>query len=838
MAEQLIYRCKLNEGIHARPAGHIERLCNTFRAEVFWKNSRTGITANAKSALALVGTDTLLNDLCEIAFCGEDEFDASLQLSDLMEKLLFLEEAVQEDSTITASPVPRTLRELHPACFHGTRICGGVAIARPLICQSISFAQLENQAPKEFLGEKEEILRFRTGINMLKKEKILRLENISGVERDIVEAHLSVINDITFSTQVEDNIHHHLNAYSAVVSAASVFSEILSRSASKYIRERVLDVMDITQQILMKIHAELVLPHSELRLTEPTLLIADRLSPGKFLALDKSFLAGLVLSHTGKTSHTAILARSLGIPTITDLDDALLAGDTRQVMVLDGNLGLLIPAPDAAVLRYYESELAVSAVKQQQMLAKVSEPALTADGHRLEVLANIGSSAEVENIFRFGAEGIGLYRTEMAFMDRPQPPSEEELFWHYSKVLQRANGKPVIFRTIDIGGDKPVEYLNIPEEENPFLGYRAIRIYPEFIGLYRTQLAAILRASAEGNAKIMIPMIASVEEVIWCRSVLEEVKAELKLRALPFNDAIEMGVMLEVPSVLFAITEIARHADFFSVGSNDLTQYLFAADRGNTRVEKVYDHYSPAFLRALKFAVDGVHREGRWIGICGELAADPLLLPVLAGLGFDELSMSASAIPAIKNDISGLSLMKCRSLVAKVLAAGNSSEVKSLLISPDMAVDIPRAILTHDCILHNVAAGSRNEVIKTLTDNLWLQGRTANREKLAEDIWKREDSFPTAVGFGFAIPHTKSDFISHSTISIAKLQKSVQWAEQSVNIVIMLTIRKDSTDNDHMKYFSRLARKIMNEDFRNEISRSETASEIYKAVSQAIDVEF
>lgn len=837
MAEQLIYTCKLIEGIHARPAGHIERLCNTFRADIRWENTRTGITANAKSALALVGTDTLLNDLCEITVCGEDEFDASLQLTDLLDNLRHLEEASLADLPAADTSLPRTLREMHPVYLHGTRICGGIAIARPLICQSISFAQLENLAPEEFAGQKEEISRFREGINALKNEKITRLENICGVERDIIEAHLSIISDITFSTQVEANIHQQMNAYSAVVSAASAFCEILSHSASKYIKERILDVMDITLQLLMKMHGELALPQLEIVFTEPTLLIAERLTPGKFLALDKSLLAGMVLSHTGKTSHTAILARSLGIPTITDLDDVLMAGEKRQRMVLDGNLGLLIPEPDAAVLRYYESEIAVCAVKQKQMLTKVQDLALTDDGHRLDVLANIGSSPEAENAFNQGADGIGLYRTEMAFMDRPQPPSEEELVRQYSEVLQRANEKPVIFRTIDIGGDKPVEYLNIPEEENPFLGYRAIRIYPEFISLFKTQLTAILRASATGHAKIMIPMIASVDEVIWCRGVLEEVKAGLKSRALPFNAAIEMGVMLEVPSVLFAVTEIARYADFFSVGSNDLTQYLFAADRGNTRVEKVYDNYSPAFLRALKFAVDEVHREGRWIGICGELAADPLLLPVLAGMGFDELSMSASAIPAIKNDISGLNLAKCRQLVAKILAAGNSSQVKSLLTHPDVAVDISRPILTQGCILNNVAAGSRNEVIKTLTDNLWLQSRTVNREKLAEDIWKREDSFPTAVGYGFAIPHTKSDYISHSTISIAKLQEPVQWAEQSVNIVIMLTIRKDSSDNEHMKYFSQLARKIMNEDFRNEISRSKTVSEIYKTVAQAIDVE-
>lgn len=838
MAEQLTYACKLKEGIHARPAGHIERLCNTFDATVSWKNCRTGVTANAKSALALVGSDTLLDDLCEITLSGEDEFDASLQLADLLEKLAALEVNVDDTQTPADPTLPRTLRETQPVYLRGTRISGGIAIARPLVSKSVSFSQLETLAPTEFQGVREESARFLKAVNTLKNNKITQMENAAGVERDIIEAHLSIVNDLSFDGQVREHIAQGHNAWRAVVMAAQRFCEILSHSGSKYIKERVLDVMDITLSLLPEIDATLPLPQSHIQLSEPTILIADRLTPGKFLSLDKTLLAGMVLSDTGKTSHTAILARSLGIPTITDIDDEAIPQAGCAKMVLDGHRGLLIPAPSACVLRFYESDIAVTAQKQQQMLAKVFEPACTADGQRVEVVANIGSNPEAAGAFGNGAEGIGLFRTEMAFMDRTQPPGEEELTRQYREVLSLAGSKPVIFRTIDIGGDKPVEYLNIPPEENPFLGYRAIRIYPEFISLFKTQLAAILRASACGNAKIMIPMIASVDEVVWCREVLEAVKSDLRARQLPFNDEIDMGVMLEVPSVLFAVPEIARHADFFSVGSNDLTQYLFAADRGNTRVENVYDNFSPAFLRALKFAVEEVHRAGRWIGICGELAANPTLLPLLVGMGFDELSMSAAAIPVIKSQIGRMTQAKCQRLLEQVLSATRSAEVITLLENPDVNVGVSRPIIAENCILNGLAAQSRNEVIKALTDNLWLHERSLSREKLAEDVWRREDSFPTAVGYGFAIPHTKSAFISNSTISIARLQEPVQWGEQQVNIVIMLTIRSDSNDNEHMKYFSQLARKIMNEDFRHEISSSNTVSDIYKTVAKAIDVEF
>lgn len=837
MAEQLTYACKLKEGIHARPAGHIERLCNTFSADISWTNSRTGITANAKSALALVATDTLFADPCEITLSGDDEFDACVQLADLLEKLTTLEESQPAEIAEVDISLPRTLRETHPEYLRGTRISGGIAIARPLVSKSISLSQLESLAPADNHGEKAEQARFLQGVESLKNDKVTQLENASGVERDILEAHLSIVNDITFAGQVSDLISQRHNAFSAVVAAAKAFSEILNGSASKYIKERVLDVMDITLQLLGKMYGSQHLPPSQIMLTEPTILIADSLTPGKFMALDKTLLAGMVLSNTGKTSHTAILARSLGIPTLTDLDDNGLNYVSDQLMVLDGHLGLLIPAPTEAVLRYYQSDISATAQKQQQMLAQVFKPATTADGQRIEVVANIGSDLEAANAFNLGAEGIGLFRTEMAFMDRAMPPTEDELTRQYIEVLRLANNQPVIFRTIDIGGDKPVEYLNIPQEENPFLGYRAIRIYPEFIDLFKTQLAAILRASATGYARIMIPMIASVEEVIWCREVLETVKADLRISQTAFDENIEMGVMLEVPAVLFAVPEIARHADFFSVGSNDLTQYLFAADRGNTRVEQVYDNFSPAFLRALQFAVDEVHRQDRWIGICGELAANPVLLPLLIGMGFDELSMSAAAIPTIKSEIASMTLEQCHALRVKALAAGSSAEVRQILVNPNVKIATTRPIISESCILNHLSACSRNEVIKILTDNLWLQGRTHCREKLAEDVWAREDSFPTAVGYGFAIPHTKSDFITNSTISIAKLQQPIQWGEQQVNIVIMLTIRKDSTDNEHMKYFSQLARKIMNEDFRNEISHSTTISDIYQVVAQAIAVE-
>ncbi|WP_345890637.1 putative PEP-binding protein, partial [Pantoea ananatis] len=287
-------------------------------------------------------------------------------------------------------------------------------------------------------------------------------------------------------------------------------------------------------------------------------------------------------------------------------------------------------------------------------------------------------------------------------MDRETPPDYAELTDLYRRVMACADGNPVIFRTFDIGGDKPVDYLNPGDEDNPFLGYRAVRTYPRYRELFAMQLKAILTASAIGDAKVMIPMIACVEEIIWCREVMESVKQTMREEGLPFNDAISLGVMLEVPSVIFAIPEIAEYADFFSVGSNDLTQYFFAADRGNSQVANVYDNYASSFLRALQFAIDEVHWAGKWIGLCGELGASKDFLPLLTGMGFDELSMSGSAIPGVKHALRELNFTQCQQLARHALALTHSAAVKAALQAPLGKAKSQKPILAPEFIIFNL----------------------------------------------------------------------------------------------------------------------------------------
>lgn len=836
MSEVITYKCELKDGIHARPAGYIERLCNTFAAEINWKNNRTGLEGNAKSALSLVATDTLFNDACEIVINGKDAQDAVTQLRALLKQLPSYEVVQEDESTAQAGYLPRSLRETQLNFIQGTRISGGVAIARPLLVQSLTFEEMLARNPGAKGSPDAEMALLLSGLEALKCEKHGALESKTGVEHDIIQAHLSIITDASFQSSITDYIQKNKNAWDAVIIAAMAFCDILNRSSSKYIKERVLDVLDITTQLLVAIYGEGALPKNSLELKTPSIIFAGSLTPSKFLSIDKQLLAGMVLTATGKTSHTAILARSLGIPTLTDIDFSALALNSQQDIIIDGNPGILITGPDEKVLRYYRNEMAVQHNMQEQMLENVNQPATTVDGHNVEIVANIASLVEAESAFKNGAEGVGLFRTEMSFMDRETPPDYAELAELYSRVAALAEGKPVIFRTFDIGGDKPVDYLNLGEEENPFLGFRAVRTYPQYRDLFTLQLKAILTASAVGNAKIMIPMISHVDEVIWCREVLRDVMQEMREQGLPFMENIELGVMLEVPSVIFAIPEIAEHADFFSVGSNDLTQYFFAADRGNSNVSNVYDNYAPAFLRAMQFAADEVHRAGKWIGICGELGASPDFLPLFTGMGFDELSMSATSIPGVKHALRELNYAKCQQLAQSIVKVKRSDEVKAILQSPDVNAISHKSILGEAFVFCGLEAQDKNEVIKLMTDNLWLHHRTRNRDKLCDDVWAREDSFSTAVGYGFAIPHTKSEHIDDSTISVATLAKPILWGDEEVSTVFMLTVSKSAESNAHMKYFSTLARKLMKEEFRNEIKNAVHTEALYNLMVRTLDI--
>ena len=833
MPQIVKFCCELPNGVHARPASLVEALCNQFSAHIEWHNLRTDRRGDAKSALAIIGTDTLMGDECHLSILGSDAQTAFDRLSTFItQEFPHCDAPLPKVESDTVAELPVSLTNLHPNLIRARAVSPGIAQGALIHLKAFDFAH-PGELPKAGEVKIEQQLLEKGLSNLLKSINIQLLEN-SGTTTAVLEAHRSLVTDVSLRNEINQNILSGTGCAQAIINGANHFCQQFANSASDYLRERALDVRDVSFQLLQQIYGTTRFP-SQGQLEHDSICMADELTPSQFLELDKKRLKGLLLSCGGSTSHTVILARSFNIPTLVGVDASQLTPYLKQQVQIDGDLGLVIVELSGLVQRYYRQEAAVQQRIREQQQAYLELPGCSADGIRLEIAANIAHSVEAAPAFANGAEAVGLFRTEMLYMDRSHAPSEEELYNIYCQALEHANGRSIIVRTMDIGGDKPVEYLKIPAENNPFLGYRAVRIYQEFLSLFHTQLRSILRASAHGALKIMVPMISSMEEILWVKDQLAEVKQKLRSEQVPFNEKIQLGIMLEVPSVMFIIDQCCEEIDFFSIGSNDLTQYLLAVDRDNAKVTKHYNSLNPAFLRALDYAVQMVHRQGKWIGLCGELGAKGSVLPLLVGMGLDELSMSAPSIPATKARLAQLDSKACRQLLNKAMNCRTSLEVEHLLAQFRMTQqDAP--LINEGCISICNDWQSKEEVIKGMTDNLLLTGRCRYPRKLEADIWAREAVFATSLGFGFAIPHTKSEHIEQSTISVARLPQAVAWGDEEVQFVIMLTLNKHAAGDQHMRIFSRLARRIMHEEFRASLMNAKAANEIVTLLTRELEL--
>lgn len=833
MALVVEFTCELPNGVHARPASHVETLCNTFISQIEWHNLRTDRKGNAKSALALIGTDTLAGDACRLVIHGEDEQSAHQQLEQwLREEFPHCDAPLAEALNTELDPLPESLTRLNPTLFRALPVCSGSAQGVLTLLTSLDLNALTDLPDAKNVEEEQSAL--DNGLTLLVKNIELRAMDSESTASAILDAHRSLATDTSLRQHLLAGVSQGLSCAQATIATANHFCDAFSRSSSSYLQERVLDVRDVCYQLLQHIYGEQCFPAPG-QLTQPTVCLADDLTPGQFLELDKTLLKGLLLKSGGTTSHTVILARSFNIPTLVGVDSEGLLQWRNQPVFVDGNAGAVVVNASDAVVRYYQQEARVQQAIREQQRIWLDREARTSDGLRIEIAANIAHAVEAVAAFGNGAEGVGLFRTEMLYMDRTSAPGENELYNIFCQALESANERSIIVRTMDIGGDKPVEYLNIPAENNPFLGYRAVRIYEEYATLFTTQLRAILRASAHGNLKIMIPMISSMEEILWVKEKLAEAKQQLRTEHIPFDEKIPLGIMLEVPSVMFIIDQCCEEIDFFSIGSNDLTQYLLAVDRDNAKVTRHYNSLNPAFLRALDYAVQAVHRQGKWIGLCGELGAKGSVLPLLVGLGLDELSMGSPAIPATKARLAQLDSRACRQLLNQAMACRTSLEVEHLLAQFRMnQQDTP--LVTPRCISLDNDWNSKEEVMKGMTDNLLLAGRCRYPRKLEADLWAREAVFSTGLGFSFAIPHSKSEHIEQSTISVARLKAPVMWGDEEAQFIIMLTLNKHAAGDQHMRIFSRLARRIMHEDFRNALVNASSGEAIASLLQHELEL--
>ncbi|MFI5156331.1 MAG: phosphoenolpyruvate--protein phosphotransferase, partial [Chitinophagales bacterium] len=469
----------------------------------------------------------------------------------------------------------------------------------------------------------------------------------------------------------------HKNANDALIEVIDGAVETFRNMNDEYFSARVTDVQDAGDRILKYLNRRPSIVEKPLE--ENTIFIAEDIAPVDLMKLDLSKIKGFATRAGGKTSHAAIIARSKGIPAVVGCGADLNGIETNDLVIIDGNAGLVMAKPSDELLASYK-EKQEAFVKKASFLRSLRDvPALTTDGVKIKLLANISGPNDMEESFVFGSEGSGLFRTELVFMNRNEMPGEEEQFEFYKQTALKSRGRPVIIRTFDIGGDKALSFLNLPVEQNPFLGYRAIRISLDRTDIFIAQLRAILRASAFGQLRIMLPMISQLQEIRQARTILEEVKTALRSSNIPFNPKIELGIMIEIPSAALIADILAREVDFFSIGTNDLCQYTMAVDRMNEQVSHLYDPFNPAVLRLIENTIQQGDKNKIHVGLCGELAAEPMATLLLMGMGLREFSMSASSIPDIKNIIVSNSLEKAKEIYLKVMAMEDSTTIGNFL---------------------------------------------------------------------------------------------------------------------------------------------------------------
>ena len=503
------------------------------------------------------------------------------------------------------------------------------------------------------------------------------LEKLAAAN-EIFAAHLELAADPMLMENVAEKIAEGMTAADAVHAASGELAALFAQIDDEYLRARADDVRDVCHRILRQLVPSEADPFAAI--PDGSILAADELAPSDTARIDFSRVRGVVTRCGSATSHLAILARNRNLPAVVGLGDDFDRLDDGTIVVLDGPAGELLIAPDEHTAAEYRRRMEEAEARSAAADAYASQPVTTRDGRVLAVLANAGSVDEVERAIRSGADGIGLFRSEFLYMQRQDGfPDEQVQTAAYARAAELCGGRPLVIRTLDIGGDKSLPYYRFPEEENPFLGWRAIRVSLELRDMFRTQLRAILRASARGGVRVMFPMIVSLAELRDALALLEECKEELRRQEVPFDDRIPVGVMIETPAAVFMADELAAEVDFFSIGTNDLTQYVLAVDRGNRRIAAMYDTLHPAVVRAMRLTVDAAHRHGCEVGICGEFAGCAAHAELLVGLGFDELSVAPPSVPAVKERIRGLETPQAELTARRAVEAATASEVHELI---------------------------------------------------------------------------------------------------------------------------------------------------------------
>lgn len=556
----------------------------------------------------------------------------------------------------------------------GKGISEGIGLGKAVILEE-NRLKIEKQKIENISAEKQKIY---DAVKEVESEIEKLIKNIDGTEKEIMQAYLMILQDPSLIQETIKIIEQEkCNSAYAVENGLNQIIKTFEEMDDPYMAARSRDIEDMKKRILAKL---LKIEEIDLsKLPENTILVAKELSTSDSAKMNLKNISGIITEIGGVNSHMAIIARTNEIPAIVGIRHIFENIKENDFIALNGATGEIFLNPTQEKIEELTKNQENIKQEKQELEKYKNKKAITKDGHQVELLANIGGPQDIQIVIDNTAEGVGLLRSEFLYMDAKDFPSEEEQFEAYKKIAESLENKRLVIRTLDIGGDKDLKYMKLPKEENPFLGYRAIRIYLDNVDLFKVQLRAILRASSYGNVAIMIPMISSIEELRKSKEIIEEVKQELKTKNIKFNENIEVGIMVEIPSSAVMADEFAKECDFFSIGTNDLIQYTIAVERGNEKLVNLYSHFNPAVIHLIKSAIDGAHKNGILCGMCGEAAGDIKFIPLLVGLGLDEFSMNANKILKARKLITDLSFEECKQLAKKVLQLNSAEDVKRIL---------------------------------------------------------------------------------------------------------------------------------------------------------------
>ena len=560
--------------------------------------------------------------------------------------------------------------------YKGTGASPGIALGKALV---IEHSELVIEK-KTIENIDEEIQKLESAVKVSKEDltkvKEKALAELGEHEAEIFEAHLLVLEDPELIGSAISKIRDEkVNADYALNEIKEMFVAMFESMDNEYMRERAADIKDVTNRVLRHILGIKVVDLAGL--DEEVVLIAHDLTPSDTATMNKNMVLGFLTDIGGRTSHTAIMARTLEIAAVVGLNDITKKVKDGDYIVFNGDTGEVIVNPDEETKAKYASLKEEFEEYRKSLELLKGQASITTDGRHVELAGNIGSPNDVEGLIKNDAEGVGLYRTEFLYMDKEDSfPTEEEQYEAYKAVLEGMNNKPIVIRTLDIGGDKELPYFEMEAEMNPFLGYRAIRLCLDRKDIFKTQLRALYRASVHGKLRIMFPMISSLEELLDAKEVIKEVLKELDAENIAYSNDVEVGMMIEIPSAAVISDVLAKHVDFFSIGTNDLIQYTCAVDRMNQKISHLYNQFNPAVLRLIKMVIDNAHKEGKWVGMCGESAGDQRMIPILLGFGLDEFSMSPISILPARKLITSLSYADMQKFADEVLAMGTAKEIK------------------------------------------------------------------------------------------------------------------------------------------------------------------